>query len=220
MNELDWRDADEPFARMQGGGGHSGPYLTAIYLLCGEGVLNLYEDTTNEVVSGDRASEHNVMSNKSSAQESVRHVNYKIRVSRYLDQNGHSLETERVEGGTETGYDWRWDCFEETVGNEVVDVVCNCDDHTAGAEVGYVSPKQVLSAFGYTILGKMTDAETILENLTRVHGSDLDTIVTIPYNQDPDTDLSVYVFEATDKLPAADPTRLRDAVDEALYGDE
>ena len=85
MNELHWRDANEAFARMQGGGGHSGPYLTAIYPLCGDGILNLYEDTTDEVVSGDRASEHNESSNKSSAQESARHVNFKILASRYLD---------------------------------------------------------------------------------------------------------------------------------------
>jgi len=216
MNELHWRDTDEAFARMQGGGGHRGPYLTAMCLLCGDGVLNLYEDTIGEVVSGDRASEHNIPSNKSSAGESVRHVNLKILACRYLDQHGHTLKTERVEGGTETGSEWRWDCFEEKAGFGFVDVACDCDDHTAAAEVGYVSPKQVVRAFGYSILGRKTDPDTILENLTRVRGSDLNAVITIPYNQDPDTDRSVYVFEATDELPDAEPARHSERIEDAL----
>lgn len=217
MSDVDYDKLTEAFEyqRLSSANRHT----NSIYVLCLQDYLRFSTDTVSVYIDQEWVDCHEHARYKS-GNESQRHIKYKLIAAKYLEQRGHSLDRISDDDESTAGRGWKYDCFEERVGDLNTDVVCSCRQDTTAVEVGYVSAEQVLSGFGYCRLGRSRTAEELIENTVRVHKSDVDTVITIPYFQSSDDsgEVTVYRFEKTDKMPDADPTILKSRAEDVLYG--
>lgn len=150
--------------------------------------------------------EANPQSGAGTGSETARHVQYKIKMARYLDKSGYDIPKATPDDAPPA-----YDCFERDAGGLNSDVVLDLDDGLLAGEVGYTPAKYLLRAFGYTTVATPGDLEAIDSgDLFRSKRSPVKIFVSRPYKSD-----KFHIFHAVD-LAEPDLGRMSDELTDLL----
>ncbi len=210
MNELDAEDAVQAFQRFTGG---SESLATPAVFLVARGDLKLYTDTytiPEGLPNKELVERHNSLEHMSSS-EGDRHLRTKLRAASYLESKGFEVPKK-------AGSPLEYDCFERYAGNLNSDVVAESETGIIAFEVGYIEPRYLNRAFGFTKLCSSYDVESLKEEFLREEDTGVSHFMTAPYREQSSGEFCCYIFERTDEMAEVENVtgRVADKIDEIL----